>query len=355
MNENIIQFNKISKNQEEPNNQELFDSAKIGQVLSNNPFVLMKHWINFQQKWINDIYSKFHDYDKYIIIAYLVNKTWVNNSNLFKFESMDEYYSQSKIYLPNINLTELSENLKAPKETIRRKLVELEEQKIIQRDGQKITLNRLALSVQKPEESIKNLSIFFEKLSILLSAEDWFGSSISRENVELYFNKYFTIFWNRFFLMQIPYLMRWKTIFGDLESWVIWANMGIHQSQNLEKLFKGRNNNINLTENDEEEKNEENLFLNNVQNNFPKTGLNASSISEISGIPRASVMRKLNKLSKEKIIRRNEKLEYFLDSQGKLNEKIKSNYLTNQKHTILFVTDIFNLIKKSPLKIKKNI
>ena len=49
-------------------------------------------------------------------------------------------------------------------------------------------------NVQIPEESIKNLSIFFEKLSILLSAEDWFGPSISRENIELYFKKYFTIF-----------------------------------------------------------------------------------------------------------------------------------------------------------------
>jgi Fic family protein len=37
-------------------------------------------------------------------------------------------------------------------------------------------------------------------------------------------------------------------------------------------------------------------------------GINASSIADISSIPRATVIRKLNKLSKEKIIRRNKKL-----------------------------------------------
>ena len=80
-------------------------------------------------------------------------------------------------------------------------------------------------------------------------------------------------------------------------------------------------------------------------------GVNASSIAEISSIPRATVIRKLNKLIKKKIIKRNKKLEYFLTGQGKLNKEIKANYLINQKNIALFVTDIFNLIKKSSLKI----
>ena len=88
----------------------------------------------------------------------------------------------------------------------------------------------------------------------------------------------------------------------------------------------------------------------NVANEY-MSGINAASIAEISSIPRATVIRKLNKLSKEKIIKRNKKLEYFLTGQGKLNEKIKTNYLINQKNISLFVTDIFNLIKKSSLKI----
>ena len=324
----------------------LFNSKKIGLILSKNRFTLMKFWIKFQQEWINNIYKKFKDHDTYIILMYLISKTWQDSSNLYKFYSINEYYAQNDINVPDIKLSEISKNLNIPKETIRRKLIELEKKNIIKRDGQKIILAGLGLSLQEPKTSIKTLSIFFEKLSILLSTQDWFGSSISREEVELYFKKYYTIFWNHYFKLQIPFLIRWKTVFGDLESWVIWANMGINQNKNLEKISKNLNKKAKLLGIEEAS-----IYLNNLTANEPEKGVNALSIAEISGIPRATVIRKLKKLTSMKIIKRNKKLEYIFSSEGKLNEKIKANFSINQEHIALFVTDIFNLIKKSSLKI----
>ena len=52
-------------------NSEKFDNNEIAQVLSSNTQVLMKHWIKFQQEWINNIYKQFKDYDKYIILMRL--------------------------------------------------------------------------------------------------------------------------------------------------------------------------------------------------------------------------------------------------------------------------------------------
>jgi len=347
MSKNLFYINEKKKKKFfNPNNFEGFNSKEIGLVLSSNPLILMKHWIKFQQEWVHNIYNQFKDHDKYIILMYLVSKTWQSSSNLFKFYSIDEYYSQSEISLPDISLSEMSTSLNMPRETIRRKLVELEKQKIIKRNRQQIVLDQLALSLQKPETSIKTLSVFFEKLSILLSAQDWFGPSISREKVELYFKKYYTVFWDRYFKMQIPFLLRWKTVFGDLESWVIWANMGINQSLNLEKIYINQAKKINLFD-----ENKKSLYLNNVQKNEPEQGINASSIAEISGIPRATVLRKLKILKGYKIIKRNKKLEYVLSNEGKLNKKIQDNFLVNQKYISLFVTDIFNLIKKSPLRV----
>jgi len=347
MNKNIFYIKEVDK-KKKLNSDSLknFSSDEIGLILSSNPFILMKPWIKFQQEWVSNIYNQFKDHEKYIILMYLISKTWQDKSNLFIYSSIDEYYAQNEIDLPHISLSEMSINLKIPKETIRRKLVELEKQNIIKREGQKIILARLALSLQKPESSIKTLSVFCEKLSILLSTQDWFGSNVSREDIELYFKKYYTIFWNHFFKFQIPFLIRWKIVFGDYETWVIWANMGINQSLNLENISKKLNNKINFSgiEN-------KNLYLNNIQNNEPEQGVNASSIAEISGIPRATVLRKLKKLTNEKVIKRNKKLEYVLTNKGKLNEKIKANYLINQKHIALFITDIFNLIKNSPLKL----
>ncbi|MDB9795840.1 DeoR family transcriptional regulator [Pelagibacteraceae bacterium] len=353
MNKKILYFNKSPKKKDNPNlhNLEKFDSKDIAQVLSANTLILMKYWIKFQQEWVNNIYKQFKDYDKYIVLMYLVSKSWEDDSNLFKFYSMDEYYFKEEIRLPNISLLELSENLKIPKETIRRKLVELEKQKLIKRVSQKILLTQLALNMQKPGNSIKNISVFFEKLSILLSAKDWFGSSVDREDIELYFKKYYTIFWNRYFQLQIPFLVRWKTVFGDLESWVIWANMGINQNIILERNFQKADLKSNNLELKKEVYIANIISMNDNEANESMNGVNASSISEISFIPRATVIRKLDKLLKEKVIKRNKKLEYFLTGKGKLNKKISENYLINQNNIASFVTDIFNLIKKSSLKI----
>ena len=329
MKKNILYLNEINR-KEGPdfNNLESFDSKEIGLILSSNPFILMKYWIKFQQEWVHNIYAQFKDHDKYIILMYLI--------------SLNEYYSQHEIILPDISLSEISKYLLIPKETIRRKLIELEKQSIIKRDGQKIILTQLGLSLQKPESSIKSLAIFLEKLSILLSAQDWFGPSIGRADIELYFKKYYTIFWNHYFKLQIPFLIRWKKIFGDLETWVVWGNMAINQSSNLEKLSKNLDKKINSSG----DKNTS-LYLSGVQRNEPITGVNASSIADVSGIPRATVLRKLKKLTKEKSIKRNQKLEYVLRAKGNLNKKIKVNFLINQTCIALFVTDIFNLIKKS--------
>ena len=348
----IFNFSKFKK-KKNPNfhNLEKFDTNEIAQVLSNNTLTLMKHWIKFQQEWINGIYREFKDYDRYIVLIYLVSKSWEDESSLFKFYSIEEYYSQKNIRLPNISLLEYSENLKIPKESVRRKLVELEKQGLIKREGQKILLTQSALNLQKPENSIKNISIFFEKLSVLLSVQDWFGPSIGRKDIELYFKKYYTIFWNRYFKLQIPFLIRWKVIFGDLESFVIWANMGINQNIILGRALQEadiKSNNLKIKK---EEYITSIISMTDSEANKSVNGINASSIAEISSIPRATVIRKLNDLLKKKIIKRNKKLEYFLTGQGELNEKISSNYLINQKNIALFVTDIFNLIKKSSLKI----
>jgi len=353
MKKKIFHFNESQKESDDSNlhNSEKFDSNEIAQILSDNTLTLMKYWIKFQQEWMSNIYNQFKDHEKYIVLIYLVSKSWEDDSSLFKFYSIEEYYSKEEIGLPNISLSELSESLKIPKETIRRKLIELEEQSLIKRKKQKIFLTHSALNLQKPGNSIKNISIFFEKLSILLSAQDWFGPSINRKDIELYFKKYYTIFWNHYFKLQIPFLVRWKIIFGDLESWVIWANLGINQNIFLERILQEMDIKSNNLEIKKEQYIANIISMSDFGANKSMHGINASSIAEISSIPRATVIRKLKKLSKEKIIKKNKKLEYFLTNKGMLNEKIKANYLINQKNIALFVTDIFNLIKKSSLKI----
>ena len=153
MSKKIQYINEVLKKRDSLHLNELekFDSSEIGLVLASNLTVVMKHWIKFQQEWINTNYKVFRDHDKYMLLIYLVSKSWDDNLNLFKIYSIEEYYSKNDISLPSISLHELSVNLKIPKETIRRKLIELEKDNIITRKGQKIILsmsNQVANSKQ---------------------------------------------------------------------------------------------------------------------------------------------------------------------------------------------------------------
>ena len=60
----------------------------------------------------------------------------------------------------------------------------------------------------------------------------------------------------------------------------------------------------------------------------PKRGINASSIADISSIPRATVIRKLKSMEKKGFIKRNQRLEYTLGTfkslEKRLSSKIKS-------------------------------
>ena len=120
MYKNFFSFDESQKKSEDSNlhNLEKFDSNEIAQVLSDNTLTLMKYWIKFQQEWIYNIYKQFKDHDKYIVLIYLVSRSWEDDSSLFKFYSIDEYYSKEEIRLPNISLSELSKSLTIPRETI---------------------------------------------------------------------------------------------------------------------------------------------------------------------------------------------------------------------------------------------
>ena len=80
-------------------------------------------------------------------------------------------------------------------------------------------------------------------------------------------------------------------------------------------------------------------------------GINASSIADISEIPRATVIRKLKWLIKQDVIQKSKNLEYQLKETGKLNKIISKNTIINQEAVADFLTDIFDYMKNSNFKL----
>ena len=79
-------------------------------------------------------------------------------------------------------------------------------------------------------------------------------------------------------------------------------------------------------------------------------GVNASSISEISGIPRATVIRKLRQIEKKEILHKEDNL-YTLGRHYKKNIKdLEKVFIENQIDLCRFIATFFELYKNKKLK-----
>ena len=319
------------------------NSEMVYEVLSKNSNETVTYWFKLQQAWCNNAYNTFKDYDSYLILVYLVNTVFQKYSDRFQYLSYEEFYAKNELVIDKINLIEISKELNIPKETIRRKVNFLQDQNIIFRKGKTIFFNNAINRVQKPSNSKKMLVNFLEKTSSILGKEEWFGKSFSKEEIEEFINKYFTICWQHWLRLQIPYLVRFRAFFGDLETWNVWGAIGISQFTDYSKQVKGRVV--------EDPRTYADLYLH-LLRHTPKNGINASSISEISTIPRATVIRKLKYLLKQKLVTKNKKLEYMLLPSPKNIKSFEENYMQNQKHKAGFVTTIFDLMKNSSFKVE---
>ena len=318
------------------------NSEQIYDILASHSNETVTLWFKLQQAWCNNAYNTFKDYDSYLILVYLVNQVFQKYSDRFQFLSYEEFYEKNELTIDKINLIEISKELSIPKETIRRKVNFLQDQGIIFRKGKAIFFNNNIARVQRPANSKKMMANFLEKTGQILEKESWFGKAFSKEEIEDFIDKYFTICWQHWFRLQIPFLVRHRIFFGDLETWNVWGAIGISQFTDYSKQIKDR-----IVE---DPRTYADLYLH-LLRHIPKNGINASSISEISNIPRATVIRKLKYLLKQKLVIKNKKLEYMLLPSPKNIKSFEQNYMHNQKHKAGFVTTIFDLMKNSSFKV----
>ena len=321
-----------------PDRHPKFNKTLVLENLERNILSHWDTWGKFQQAWTSRAFSVFRDLDKYVVLIYLIRDSWQGLADKFQYLSMNEFYELNSVTIDKINLIQISKDLNIPKETIRRKVNELQNSNILKRDGKSIIFNRKGIETQKPIDTIEYLSIFIEKKSKMLQGQEWFGQSLTKNYIRSFIEKYFTVIWLRFFKMQIPFLVRHREVFQDLETWIVWGNIALSHQYHLAKAA------------------EKNLILepitlqsyySNVADVKIIRGINASSIADISRIPRATVIRKLKWLVKQDCIKKNKNLEYQMKKGGKLNKKIAENFLLNQNSVAEFLTEIFDYMKNS--------
>ena len=62
----IAQFTKFE------NLEQSIDSSLVFEIFQKNCNEVLKHFMRFQQTWVNQAYSVFKDFDTYLVLIYLI-------------------------------------------------------------------------------------------------------------------------------------------------------------------------------------------------------------------------------------------------------------------------------------------
>jgi len=305
-------------------------SKDIHYILSKNFTSIQPIWVPIQMRWMNNLYRTFHDYEKFMIIMYLMVKTFDYYSKNFVKLNYDDFFSQNEIEVETLNVMEISNALTIPKETTRRKINELEKLGAIKKSNKKIIIDRNAWPSIKPEETLKNMSYFLSTLSKMLSQEGYMLEPIDSNQIVRAAKDNFSFVWKLYYEMQIPMLLMFKKIHGDLETAHVHGICLSNQALNAQKIDTSvMSKAIYL----------EKYFFGDKQE---FTGINAMSISDITGMPRGTVIRKLNRLVKEKFLTIDSKKHYSTNKgihKKKLLRAQNSTFINLSK----FAASIYNL------------
>ena len=313
------------------NIHKVISKENVLNTLTKNYNSIYLKWLEHQMHWINTTYSAFKDHEKYLIIISIVKKTLnLYYENSIKF-SYDEYYSKSQLQIESFNIIEISKGLNLPKETVRRKVKELENLGAIKRIKKKIILDRNAFAYVQPVKQIPVTSKYISRIMEVLAKEKLIDETLSAEFIEKKIKENFTHIWLLFYSMQIEMIVKWTSYFGDTPAFHIWANCVTNQAYNL-----ARTKNIQYPTNLK--------IVNENLTNLNGPGLNAMTLSDLTGIPRATVIRKLNNLVKSKYLVMNDKKQYEAGSSpsgGLPNLKsfqLTQNEIWSRKATFLTKT-----------------
>ena len=306
------------------------NKVEVDKFIFNNFNSISPYFYKLISEWMSDAYKIFKDLDKFLILIYLINTDFEffrrNNLNI----TYENFYKDKTLEINKINLIQISKDLNIPKESVRRKISELEKKGVIKKKGKKIFLDRSAYESQEPINTLKNVSVLLSKFSEISKKKNLTKKSLDRTEVSKLIKNNFSFCWYQFFKFIFSYCYRWRKYFGDLEIMLIGITIAFNSVTTASIKLKGIESYI--------DKWREEILQNNIR------GINAMSISEITGIPRPTVIRKINSLIKLNMIE--------MDKNKLLNVKFNNKSLKEtselQNETIndlgVFITRTFNQI-----------
>jgi predicted transcriptional regulator len=305
------------------------DDEKIFKIINKNFSKIAPSYYQLITSWLIRSYNVFNDIDKYIILIYFINKDLIFYRKNGLIIDYDTFYKDKSIEIPKINISDVSNDLNIPKESVRRKVQELEQTGVIKRFGKKIFVDRNAFVVAKAEKTLKDFSVLVNSFNKILVEEKMVSNIFEVDEISKSIKDNFSFCWYQFYKFLFIFTTRWRDNMADLETLAIGFVVLLNTIHS--KSFKARDLN---------RKNYHKLAQ-----GFDDVGVNAMSLSDITGIPRPTVVRKINYLIKNNFLQIDEKKLITLNITGSTLAQTTKLQDLNMKNLSNFLHRIFNQIK----------
>lgn len=238
------------------------------------------------------------DLEGSLILSNLLVKalTIYNKNNEDK--SYAEILKIKKIDIGKVKKSDLSRKLMIPRETARRKLEDLVKKNLITINDGSISIQPICFRIENLDNILKN---FASCLNLTLNNTVNKNKNIREEVNITYLLNNFSISWFYLNLMIQDLSLVWKKYFETLENWYIFGTCGLNQNYNLNDYKQFHNFTDDEIEN----------FISNITHEKTRRGLNPTTISELTGVSRQTVVRNLKYLTDLKILEKEDETNLF--------------------------------------------
>ena len=311
-----------------PSISDHIDEKIINKVIQDNFAALAPSFFTLTSNWFIRAYEHYKDIDKFVIIIYLINQDLIYfRQNGVKID-YDTFYRDKSIEINKINISDISKDLGVPKESIRRKVVELENEGTIKRASKKIFIVRDTIYSAKATNTLTEIATILHEFNKVLKKEKLANEIYSVDEIISAMKVNFSYCWYQFNKFWFIYMGRWRTELKDLEYLAIGMVVIINAVKNKE--FNPKKNMRSYHK---------------ALMGSDTRGVNAMSVSEITGIPRPTVVRKLKYLIDKKYLHMDEKKLIRFDAKDSAFIKAKGLLSKNMLSLSYFIYKIFNQIR----------
>jgi hypothetical protein len=297
--------------------------------------IILENWVDyqylfieFQSKFLSGLHIRYQSIENGNLALYFARQTHQSILRQKDYDlgfniSLEKFWENHSVINPkHISIIKIATDTALPKETARRKILLLIKQKVLSKQNKNIgwlpseqykkdyTLN----IITEIEEVARLTSFICKKLNY----------SISSETMKKEIEKRFSFYWFHFLEAQLEYLRLWSKQLNDIELGLIFLQVA--------HLFTAKAKVKNISH--------KNLYDNpNTFKEFIKASISATSVSEVTKIPRATCVRKLRTLVLLKMISQDKISKRFYLIPSVLSEDLISRKLT--KNVVKIFSNFF--------------